>query len=94
MDSNVTRKTHQSVGSSDVLSALKVLRERGHTTIRAVTLAEILWPGRRHHNSNGQVFHLSAGIAGRMLRRCSAVYEIEPRVWQIIDERLYPGEGS
>ena len=94
MDSYVHLTTHQSISPSDVLAALKILRERGHTTIRAAQLAEILWPGRRHQNSNGQVFHLSAGIAGRMLHRCPAVYEIESRVWQIIDERLYSGENS
>ncbi|WP_162472922.1 hypothetical protein [Methylotuvimicrobium alcaliphilum] len=80
--------TSKTVGSNEVLAALRILRDSGQVRIRAATLAETLWPGRRDHNSNGQVFHLSAGIAGRMLRRCPAVIEIEPRIWEIIDERL------
>jgi len=76
------------VSPDDVLAALRSLHENGQTRIRAATLAEALWPGRRDHNSNGQVFHLSAGIAGRMLRKCQAVFEVEPRVWEIIPERL------
>jgi hypothetical protein len=82
------RPVEQPVGPDAVLAALRVLYDRGHRRIRASTLAETLWPEGRGHNSNGQVFPLSAGVAGRMLRKCRAVWEAEPRIWEIIPERL------
>lgn len=68
--------------------AVRSLHERGYTRIRAAMLAEILWPGRRDSNANGQMFHLSAGVTGKMLRKCPAVWEVQPREWEIIPERL------
>lgn len=75
-------------GADAVLNTLRDLYDRGHRHIRAATLAVELWPGGRCHNSNGQVFPLSAGAAGRKLRKCRAVWEAEPRLWEILPERL------
>lgn len=71
-----------------VEDALKVLLARGHRTVRAQTVADVMWPNARHNNSNGQVFNLSSGVAGRMLRRCRAAYEVRNREWEIIPEFL------
>lgn len=73
---------------ADLLSTLKKMHESGITTVSASQIAEMLWPGGRTHNSNGQVFPLSAGVAGRMLRACPAVMETGNRVWMILDHRL------
>ena len=72
----------------DLLRALRLLRAKGYKVVSAATVAEQLWPNGRTHNSNGQVFHLSAGIAGRMLRKCPAVVEGMPRQWVIVQERI------
>ena len=73
---------------ADLMSALREIHASGVRTTTAAMVAERLWPTGRCHNANGQVFHLSAGIAGRMLRRCRAVYETQPRRWEIIPEYL------
>jgi hypothetical protein len=73
---------------SDLLSVLRDMHLRGKSTVRANTVAEALWPNGRTNNANGQVFMLSAGAAGRMLRACKAVSEISPREWQILAHRL------
>jgi hypothetical protein len=72
----------------DLLRALRALHAKGYKVVSAATVAQQLWPSGRTHNSNGQVFHLSAGIAGRMLRKCRAVVETTPRQWTILEERV------
>jgi hypothetical protein len=64
------------------------MHREGVTTLRANTLAERLWPDGRHHNSNGQVFHLGAAVAARLLRQCPAVLEKRPRLWEILPHRV------
>lgn len=73
---------------SDLLSVLRDLHGRGLRRVRASTVAELLWPGARTQNANGQVFPLCAGVAGRMLKACKAVREIEPREYEILSHRL------
>lgn len=73
---------------SDLLAVLRDMHARGQSTVRANSVAEALWPNGRTHNANGQVFTLSAGAAGRMLRACNAVSESSPREWQILAHRL------
>ena len=73
---------------ADVLKILSELYASGQTTVRASTLASGLWPEQRQHNANGQVFPLGAAVAARMLRRCAAVLETEPRCWEILPHRL------
>lgn len=63
--------------------ALEVLRSRGLTRVSANTVAEVLWPGTRSQNSNGQVFNLAAPVAGRMLRKCRAVRQRPTGEWDI-----------
>lgn len=70
----------------DLLRALRVLRTKGYRVVSAATVAEQLWPNTRSQNSHGQVFHLGAGIAGRMLRKCRAVAERSPRQWEILED--------
>ena len=70
------------------------MHSEGVATLRANTLAERLWPDGRHHNANGQVFHLGAAVAARLLRQCPAVWEKEPRLWEILPHRLLPVEGA
>lgn len=77
-----------SATKAEVLSQLAAMHRDGITTVRASALAERLWPGRRHTNANGQVFHLGAAVAARLLRACPAAWEKEHRLWQIIPERL------
>lgn len=72
----------------DLLRALRTLYAKGYKVVSAATVAEQIWPNGRSHNSNGQVFHLSAGIAGRMLRKSCAVVEMKPRQWTIAAERF------
>lgn len=72
----------------DLLRALRLLHAKGYKVVSAATVAEQLWPNGRTHNSNGQVFHLGAGIAGRLLRKCHAVVEGPPRQWVIVQERI------
>lgn len=73
---------------ADLEALIAKLHHQGETTLSAGEVARHLWPNGRGLNTNGQVFPLSAGAAGRMLRRCKAVWEIEPRRWAIIPERL------
>lgn len=73
---------------ADLMTALRTLHGRGQHRIRAVTVAQLLWPTARTHNANGQVFNLGAGIAGRMLRACKAVREVAPREYEILSHRL------
>ena len=73
---------------ADLLNVLRELHGRGHRRVRAGTVAERLWPDARTQNANGQVFPLGAGVAGRMLRACKAVREVEPREYEILSHRL------
>ena len=71
-----------------VLREIAAMHAAGVRTLRANVLAERLWPGRRQHNANGQVYPLGAAIAARLLRRCPAVREKEYRLWEILPHRL------
>lgn len=73
---------------ADLLDALRALHSRGQRRVRASTVAELLWPGARTQNANGQVFPLGAGVAGRMLKACKAVREVTPREYEILSHRL------
>ncbi len=77
-----------------VMRVIAEMHSEGVATLRANTLAERLWPDGRHHNANGQVFHLGAAVAARLLRQCPAVWEKEPRLWEILPHRLLPVEGA
>ncbi len=76
-----------------VLREIAAMHASGVRTLRANTLAERLWPGRRQHNANGQVFPLGAGVAARLLRKCPAVREKEWRLWEILPHRLPPNKS-
>jgi hypothetical protein len=71
-----------------VLREIAALHNAGIKRFQANTLAERLWPEGRHHNANGQVFHLGSAIAARLLRKCPAVQETEFRIWEILPHRL------
>ena len=71
-----------------VMQAINAMFLAGVVTFRANMLAEHLWPDGRHHNAKGQVFHLGAAAAARLLRRCPAVFEREFRLWEILPHRL------
>jgi len=73
-----------------VMREIAAMHAAGLRTLRANTLAERLWPGRRQHNANGQVFPLGAAVAARLLRKCPAVREKEWRLWEILPHRLPP----
>lgn len=73
---------------SELLNALRELHAAGVKRVRANTIAEKLWPNGRSQNARGQVFPLSAGVAGRMLRKCVAVREVTPREWEILVHRI------
>ncbi len=73
---------------------IRTLHLEGVTTVGASQLAERLWPNGRHQNSQGQVFHLGAAVAARLLRCCPAVREREPRRWEILPHRIEPLEGG
>lgn len=73
---------------SDLLSALRDIHGRGQRRVRGSTVADLLWPDGRTHNARGQVFHLGAGVAGRMLKSCKAVREIAPGEYEILSHRL------
>lgn len=77
-----------SATQQDLLTALRKLHKTGIKHVSAGFVAELLWPDSRRQNANGQVFHLSAGAAGRMLRRCHAVREYRNRIWEILPHRL------
>ena len=82
-------RTHQNRATADVVMREIVTKQReGVMTLRANTLAERLWPDGRRQNANGQVFHLGSAVAARLLRRCPAVRETEPRLWQILPHRV------
>ena len=70
--------------------ALRGMHREGTTRICADALADALWPGCRHNNSNGQSFNLASGIAGRMLRRWRGCHEVGNRVWEIVPEVIDP----
>ena len=73
-----------------VLLEIAAMHGEGVSRFRASTLAERLWPAGRHHNANGQAFHLGAAVAARLLRRCPAVCESESewRTWEILPHWL------
>jgi hypothetical protein len=56
--------------------------------VSAGQVADELWPDGRRSNSRGQVMHVGAGVAGRMLRRSRAVAEVAPKRWEIVPEYL------
>lgn len=70
------------------MNVLRSLYGLGRHRVRGGTVAELLWPGARSQNANGQVFHLGAGAAGRMLKACRAVREISPGEYEILSYRL------
>lgn len=72
----------------DLLDCLRKLHSTGVSRVRAGIIAERLWPAGRQDNANGQVFPLSAGVAGKMLRKCAAVREVGDRQWEILPHRL------
>lgn len=78
----------QMATQSDLIELLARLHGQGVRRVRAGVVAEALWPGGRQDNANGQVFPLAAAVAGRMLRRCKAVREVEPRQFEILSHRL------
>lgn len=73
---------------ADLMMALRSLYSRGLRRVRGGIVAEVLWPGQRTHNANGQVFPLGAGVAGRMLKACKAVRELTPGEYEILGHRL------
>jgi hypothetical protein len=82
-------KMDQNRATADVvMREIVTMHREGVTTLRANTLAERLWPDGRRQNANGQVFHLGSAVAARLLRRCPAVCEMEPRLWQILPHRV------
>ena len=72
----------------DLRTVLRQLHARGVEEVAASTIAELLWPNGRHNNARGQVFHLGASVAARMLRQCPAVFEAESKRWILVPERL------
>lgn len=82
----MTRTKNKAV--MDLGSALHQFAASGRRIVSASQVADALWPNGRHHNARGQVMNLSAGVAGRMLRRCHAVIEISHQRWEIIPERI------
>jgi hypothetical protein len=78
----------QTMNQADLLGVLAKLHRSGRETVTASMVAEELWPNARHNNANGQVFNLSAGVAGRMMERCRAVVRTDTRTWVIVPEYL------
>lgn len=74
-------------------AALRRLYDKGNRRIKANVLADELWPDCRSQNSNGQVFNLAAGVAGRMLRRYRGAFEVSKGVWEI-DPEFLPADGD
>jgi hypothetical protein len=70
------------------LEALTRMHKRGVTRLTAQCLADEMWPTARRSNSNGQVFNLASGLAGRWLRRYRGCSEVEHRQWEIVPEFL------
>ena len=84
---NIARQACERIAPSwplDQMIAVNPLWERRDQLW--ATVAEQLWPNTRSQNSHGQVFHLGAGIAGRMLRKCRAVVERSRRQWEILED--------
>ena len=73
---------------ADLLNVLRSLYGRGRRRVRGGAVAELLWPGQCAHNAKGQVLPLGAGVAGRMLKACKAVREVEPGEYEILGHRL------
>lgn len=71
-----------------IIDALNALHNQGYRTVSAATVADIMWPNARHDNAHGQTHNMAAGVAGRILRGCRAVHEINSRQWEIIPEFL------
>lgn len=71
---------------SDLVDVLRSLHERDVKTVRASTVAELLWPGSQAPDSGKQ--HLNAGVAGRMLRSCNLVRLVSAGQWQILGDRV------
>ncbi len=92
-DHAVGRPAQERATGEVVLREIAAMHAEGLRTLRANTLAERLWPGRRQHNANGQVFPLGAAVAARLLRRCPAVCEKEWRLWEILPHRLPANAG-
>ena len=84
----------RSTASDAVMRELLAMHQAGVKTLAANMLAERLWPNGRRQNAKGQVFHLSAAVAARLLRRCPAVREREPRRWEILPHRIQPPRGG
>jgi hypothetical protein len=73
---------------ADLIAALRDMHSRGRVRVRGGTVAEALWPDARTQNAQGQVFNLTAGVAGRMLKACKAVREVSPGEYEILAHRL------
>lgn len=73
---------------NDSMNCLREMHAAGITRLRVNTIAERLWPVGCQRNANGQVFSLSAGVAGKMLRKCAAVREVGDREGEILPRRL------
>jgi len=94
VDQGVGRLEPERATGAVVLRQIAAMHAEGLRTLRANTLAERLWPGRRQHNANGQVFPLGSAVAARLLRQCPAVREKEWRLWEILPHRLPPNVGA
>ena len=90
VDCPVGRPVPKRATGAVVLQEIAEMHAEGLRTLRANTLAERLWPGRRTHNAKGQVFPLGAAVAARMLRKCRAVREVDHGRWEILPHRLPP----
>ena len=71
-------------GCEQLETVLKDMYREGIREVAANTVAERLWPHGRRHNCRGQVFHLGAAVAARMLRRCNLAVETRWRRWTIL----------
>ena len=65
-------------------AVLAEMYRAGHRVVTAGAVAERLWPAGRRHNTRGQVFHLGAAVAARLLRRSRKAVEVEWRRWEIL----------
>ena len=84
----MTNSKPLSPAAQAVIQEIAKMHSEGFTTFQSNLFAERLWPNGRRQNSNGQVFHLGAAVAARLLRRCPAVWEKEFRLWEILHHRL------
>ena len=73
---------------TDLITALRQMHSQGRVRVRGGSVAEALWPDARTQNAQGQVFNLTAGVAGRMLKKCKAVRELAPGEYEILAHRL------